>query len=222
MDKLLNKYLNHEEQREFLNIVKSIYEHKEFQKRCTSLFPHHDNMTLGDHMIEVAIFTYIECKKRTDVDLETAVVTAMMHDLYTLPWQNNPENCDTYFWNKHGFRHPLEAVINSVNWFPWIYEKYNSKVIIDGIVHHMFPLPVRVYNDRDMELKTIYSIEGKYEQDLIESCNRSRIGDASFCRSRFKEGRIVSMGDKKSTRLHLTNINCLTASITGRNKNLTN
>ena len=73
-----------------------------------------------------------------------------------------------------------------------------------------------------MELKTIYSIEGKYEQDLIESCNRSRIGDASFCRSRFKEGRIVSMGDRKSTRLHLTNINSLTASITGKNKNLTN
>ena len=222
MEKLLDKYLNNDEKEEFYNIIKPIFESKEFQRRCTKEFQHHDDFTLGEHILEVAIFTFLECKKSKDVDLETAVVIAMMHDLYTLPWQNNPDNKVEYFFNKHGFRHPIEAVINSVNWFPEIFEKYNSEIIIDGIVHHMFPMPVRAYNDKDLELKNDVTIEGIYKEQLIESSNRSKIGDISFCRSRFKEGRIVSKGDRKSTRIHLQNIESLTSGVTGRNRNIIN
>ena len=220
MQELLDRYLKPEDQKEFLNIIKPILDSKEFQIRCSNMYPHHDSITLGEHIFEVAIFTYLECKKRSDVDLNTAVCIAMMHDLYTLPWQNNPNNKVKYFFNKHGFRHPVEAVINCVNWFPEIFEKYDSKILIDGIIHHMYPMPVRAYNKKDMELKTKNKISGELEEILIETSNRCKLGDISFCRSRYKEGRIVSKGDRKSTRIHLKNINSLTQSITGNNKNL--
>lgn len=220
MQELFDKYLKAEDQKEFLDIIKPIFNSKEFQTRCSSIYKHHDNITLGEHIIEVAIFTYLECKKRNDVDLNTAVCIAMMHDLYTIPWQNNPKGKVKYFFNKHGFRHPIEAVINCVNWFPEIFEKYDSKVLIDGIIHHMYPMPVRAYNNKDMELKTDNKISGELEEILIETSNRCKIGDISFCRSRYKEGRIVSKGDRKSTRIHLKNVNSLTQGITGKNKNL--
>lgn len=220
MEALLNKYLHEDEKLEFLEIVKPIFLSEEFKRRCTKEFPHHDNFTLGEHILEVAMFTYLECKKRTDINLETAVMIAMMHDLYTLPWQNNPNNRVEYFFNKHGFRHPIEAVINAVNWYPEVFNKYDGEVIIDGIVHHMFPMPVRAFNERDLELKNEVTIEGVYKDLLIESSNRCTIGDISFCRSRFKEGRVVSKGDRKSTRIHLQNVESLTSGVTGYNRNL--
>lgn len=220
MDELLDKYLNREEKEEFLSIIKPIFESEEFKLRSTDKYTHHDSITLGEHILEVAIITYLKCKKRKDVDLKTAVYIAMMHDLYTLPWQNNPDNVVKYFFNKHGFRHPIEAVINAVNWYPEIFNSYDKEVLIDGIVHHMYPMPVRVYNDKDLELRCKDGIDGENEQILRDSTNRFRIGDISLCRSRFKEGRIVSMADKKVTRIHLRNANSLTQAITGRNKNL--
>lgn len=220
MKELLDKYLSLEEQKEFLEIIKPIFNNKEFQKRCTSMFPHHDNITLGEHMLEVAILTYLKCKTLKDVDLKAAVYIAMMHDSYTLPWQNNPDNKVKYFFNKHGFRHPIEAVINSINWYPEIYENNDYEVIIDGIVHHMYPLPVRAYNDVDMELRTNGKIDEKYEKVLIDSTNRCRISNISLCRSRHKEGRIVSLCDKKVTRIHLKNASSLTSSFTGYNRNV--
>ncbi|MBR5662518.1 MAG: hypothetical protein IKX00_02560 [Bacilli bacterium] len=222
MIELLDKYLNNEEQKEFLEIVKPIIESEEFKYRCTSVFKHHDNITLGEHILEVAILTYLECKKRNNVSINEAVYIAMMHDLYTNPWQNNPNNKVKYFFNKHGFRHPVEAVINSANWFPEIYKKYDINILIDGIIHHMYPLPVRVYNDKNLELKTNNQIDGDLKKALIDSTNRCKIGDISFCRSRYKEGRIVSMCDKKVTRIHLKNVTSLTSGVTGRNKNITN
>lgn len=219
MNELLDKYLSKEDQKEFLNIIKPIFESEEFKIRSTDKFEHHDDLTLGYHILEVAIFTYLECKKHKDVDTNVAVYIAMMHDLYTIPWHDNPEAKVNYFFNKHGFRHPVEAVINSINWYPEIYENYDKEKIIDGILHHMFPMPVRVYNDKDLELKTDNRVSGTCEQILIKSTHRKRIKNISFCRSKYKEGRIVSKCDKKSTRIHLKNVNSLTQAVTGHNKN---
>jgi len=220
MDELLDKYLNNEEKEEFLSIIKPIFESKEFKLRSTSVYTHHDEITLGEHILEVAIITFLKCKKTKNVDLKIAVYIAMMHDLYTLPWQNNPDNKVKYFFNKHGFRHPVEAVINSLNWYPELFDEDNCRIIIDGILHHMYPMPVRVYNDKDIELKNECTVDDKYGQIMFESTNRFRIGDISFCRSRYKEGRIVSQSDKIVTYIHLRDLNSLTQAFTGRNKNL--
>ena len=43
--------------------------------------------------------------------------------------------------NKHGFVHPIEAVVNAITWFPQYFKtKEKTVIIIDGIIHHMFPL----------------------------------------------------------------------------------
>ena len=41
----------------------------------------------------------------------------MMHDLYTIPWQNNNNIKKSKLVLRHGFAHPLEAAINSMVWF---------------------------------------------------------------------------------------------------------
>ena len=222
MNNLLNKYLNKEEQNEFSSIVEPIYKSYEFQRRLTSEFPHHGKVTLGEHIIEVAILTYKKCKKKKDVDLKTSVYIAMMHDLYTIPWQNNEDGNVKKFINKHGFRHPIEAVINSINWFPLIYKENNSEVIIDGILHHMYPLPVRRYklNTSLLELKNNNDIDDEYKNIILKSTRRGKILGTSFSRSKYKEGRIVSHCDKKVSFSQIKNINNLTSLVTGHNKNL--
>lgn len=218
INKLFEKYLTISEQKEFMDIIKPIYESSEFRQR--EKFPHHDDISLVEHILEVAILTYKECKKDSNVDLNTAVYIAMMHDLYTVPWQNNKDSKVKHFFNKHGFRHPIEAVINSINWYPEIFNKCNSEILIDGIIHHMFPLPVRVYSN-DMELKNSdLIINENYKKIIIKSTSRKNIGVISICRSKYKEGRIVSKCDKKVSFNQIKNIFSLLSLITGKNKNL--
>ena len=222
MNELLDKYLNKEEREEFLSIVDSIIKSDEFQRRLTSEFPHHGSITLGEHILEVAILTYKKCKKKKNIDLKSSVYIAMMHDLYTIPWQNNEDGNVKKFINKHGFRHPIEAVINSINWYPEIYEDNNSEVIIDGILHHMYPLPVRRYklDISLLELKNDNDIDKKYKSIILKSTNRGKILGTSFSRSKYKEGRVVSRCDKRVSFSQIKNINNLVSLLTGHNKNL--
>ena len=87
---LMKKYkLANKEIEEILKIINSIYLHEEFQRRMTSEFLHHDKITLGEHIIEDTIVTYLLSKKHIDTpdfNLDIALKTSMLHDLYTLPW----------------------------------------------------------------------------------------------------------------------------------------
>ena len=64
MDTLIDSYLNEEEKKDFLSIIDPIYNSKEFVRRNTSEFYHHHDITLAEHILEVAliIFTGI-CSK---------------------------------------------------------------------------------------------------------------------------------------------------------------
>jgi hypothetical protein len=207
-------------------IIKPIYEHKEFKRRLTNEFLHHSNITLGEHILEDTFLTYKKCLKKKNIDTRLAIIIAMIHDLYTVHWQNNKENNKEKFFNKHGFTHPLEAVINSIVWYPEIFkDKNDSKIIIDGIIHHMYPLPVRVFdpNSNSMELNN-YGLVKKIDKDLIdmivESTKRGRIGNISISRSKYKEGRIMSKADKRSSRKEIKNISSAKALLTGKNKKI--
>ena len=227
MDKVIDKYLSAEEKEEFLSIINPIYNHKEFIKRDTSDFYHHGDITLSNHIIEVACLTYLKSKKiikkNKKYNIKAAVLISIMHDLYCVPWQNNSESRVKNFSNKHGFRHPLEAVINSIIWFPECFSDENeAKIIIDGILHHMFPLGVRVYS-KDMELKNedyLKLIDKKYIAIIKKSTKRLRIYHLSFARSKFKEGRIVSICDKKVSISQIKNLSSLTSLLTGRNHSI--
>ena len=228
LNRIIDRYkLSNDEKKEFRNIINSIFEHNEFQKRMSNEFLHHSNITLGEHILEDAVLTYKMCKKRNNVNIELAVKIAMLHDLYTNPWQNNKKNKVKKFCNKHGFRHPIEAVINANVWFPELFKnKEESKIIIDGILHHMYPLPVRTFIDSDinkMELKNFDLIDKLSDQSkkiIIESLNRKKVKNYSVSKSKYKEGKIMSKADKKVSRGQIKNISSLTSLVTGHNKSL--
>ena len=232
-DSVFMKYsLSSKDKDELLNIIYPIIEHKEFKRRLTNEFLHHSDVTLGEHIIEDATVTYLLCKKKnrkkSKVNVHLAVIIAMFHDLYTIPWQNNKKNTKVKrFSNKHGFRHPIEAVINSYTWYPQYFVDYNdAKVIIDGIIHHMFPLPVTVLSlksENVCELRNFELFEKipiNLKTEMINSSKRKKIFNLSFTRSKYIEGRIMSKADKKVSFRQIKNLNSATALLTGHNKSI--
>ena len=219
--------------RDFMEIIKPIYEHKEFQLRFSDEFLHHGNITLGEHIIEDAVVTYkmslkyLKKHHNNSFDLKIAVIIAMLHDLYTVPWQNNNLAKTYKFLNAHGFRHPIEAVINAFTWYPSLFNNDDDvKKIIDGIVHHMFPFPVVVFKLSDkniLELKDyelLDSIPIYIKDILVQSTNRMKVGKLSFARSKYKEGKIMSKADLRVSTKQIKNLSSATALITGKNKKL--
>ena len=224
LDKIFDKYNLNLEDRNYLDkIIIPIINHPEFQKRMTKEFFHHGDITLGEHILEDSVLTYLLAKKRNDIKIDLAIKIAMLHDLYTIPWQNNKEAKVKRFFNKHGFRHPIEAVINGVTWYPEIFnDEEESKIIIDGVLHHMFPLPVR-YLNKKTELKNwdVYdNLDESYKLMINASLKRKKLGPVSFSRSKYIEGRIMSKADKKVSRKQIKNISSANALITGHNKKL--
>lgn len=227
--------LSKKSQIEFLNIIMPIFNHDEFQKRMSKDFPHHGNTPLGIHILKDAMLTYVMAKKHKkkningDFSVEVAVKIAMMHDLYELPWQNNPLSKAKKIKNKHGFRHPIEAAINAIKWFPDEFKDETiSKKIIDGIIHHMWPLPVVSFEDsekNELELKNFDKLKdiSKIHLDIINwSTTRGKVGGFSVSKSLYKEGKIMSKADKKSSIKQFDNFSDFTALLSGNNRRLDN
>ncbi len=229
-ENICNKYNLSSEDKDYLEkIVYPIIENDNFIKRTTDEFPHHSSITLGEHILEDVVMTYIlskkQVKKNKDYRIDLAIKIAILHDLYTLPWQNNPKAKVKHFFDKHGFRHPIEAVINSINWYPELFnDESDSIIIIDGVLHHMFPLPVRYLNEKT-ELKNrelLNGIDDKYKKIINDSLKRKKIGPISISRSKYKEGRIMSKADRKVSRKQIKDISSAKSLITGHNKKLNN
>ena len=224
---LFDKYeLEEYERKEIFDIIKNIFVHEEFQKRFSKEFMHHGSISLSEHILEDTILTYILVKNsKKIINLEYALKISMMHDLYTLPWQNMHIKKSSFFY-KHGFSHPLEAVINSISWFPEEFDdEIKSKILIDGILHHMYPLPVLSfnYNGKELELhnyKLLKNISKKHKEMIYESTNRYKMGKISLSRSKYLEGRIMSRSDKLSCFKELGCIEDALALVTGVNKTL--
>ncbi len=228
IDKIIDKYIKDEnDKNDFYNIINPIVSHNEFQRRLTTEFLHHSDITLGEHIIEDAVLTYKYCKKK-NINVEVGVKIAMFHDLYTIPWQNNKKNTKVKrFSNKHGFRHPIEAAINACYWYPSEFEdKEKAKIIIDGIIHHMYPLPVTRFNEKNFEKCEIRNYDKFIElpdyikKMIYESCNRGKLFKVSFCRSKYKEGRLMSKADKKVSLHQIKNVSSAISLITGKNKSI--
>lgn len=225
---IFDKYNISEQDRVKLsNLIMPIITHDEFIKRSNpKTFPHHDKISLGFHICSDAIVTYLFSQKHnlSEKEWQRAVIIAMFHDLYELPWQNNPIK-KNMFVNKHGFVHPLEGVINATTWYPEYFEdKKQSDIIIDGIIHHMYPFPVRAMDKTNPELNNqdkFNNLDSTIQNLIIESSNRCKIGHISLCKSKYIEGRIMSNADKAvSLKKELINYHSLKACITGQNPNL--
>ena len=221
--------LSNYDRKKISDVILPIYSFSEFKKRMTDEFPHHGSITLGEHIIDDAIMTYLLSKKYindSNFDIDVAIKIAMLHDLYVVPWQNNIENKTKYFFNKHGFRHPIEAVINAYSWYPELFKnKDEAEKIIDGIIHHMFPLPVKAFiiDNNKMELKNYDMLDKlpSYIIDIIiKSTNRGRIGFVSICPSKYIEGRVMAKADKYVSIRQIKNPSSALALVTGKNKKL--
>lgn len=225
-----NYKLSSYDTRRLWKILEPIAIHPEFEKRCNDPYFHHDVKTLGDHILCDAIVTFklaTKLKKNNtnmkDISVENAVVIAMFHDLYELPWQNL--SVKKIMRNKHGFVHPIEAVTNAITWFPKYFEtKEKAFIIIDGVIHHMFPLAVRAIDNSDMELnnKEKYDKLPKKYKDMIKlSTDIGKISHYSLRKSMFIEGRIMSKADKiVAFRKDIGSFNGYLALISGKNKNI--
>ncbi len=224
-DNICNNYKLTKEDKDYLSkIVLPIINNDNFKKRMTSEFLHHGNITLGEHIIEDTIVTYKLSKKRKNntFNMDIAIKIALLHDLYTLPWQNNREAKVKQFFDKHGFRHPIEAVINSITWYPEIFNNSDSVIIIDGILHHMFPLPVKYLNNKtELKNRELYNnLDNKYKEIINNSLKRKKIGPISFTRSKYMEGRIMAKADRKVSRKQIRDFSSAKALITGHNKKI--
>ena len=228
LNDLLDRFeLSKKEKEEFLQIATPIIKHEEFQKRMNAEeFPHHAKVSLGEHIISDAILTYKLTKKKKwkKEEQKRAIKIALFHDLYELPWQNSGIK-KKMLTNKHGFTHPIEAAINAATWYPELFkEDVEREIILDGIIHHMFPFPVRALNDKDAELHNQEKFEKLPEnirKNIIDSSKRKKIKSISFSRSKYQEGRIVSKADKKiAWGKELKSFHGLLACVTGHNPKL--
>ena len=232
LEETLKSYdLNDKEIKEICAIIKHIYEHKEFQKRLTKDFLHHGEKTLGMHILEDTIKTYKLAQKYLKKDknfrLDLAIKIAMFHDLYTMPWQNNEFAKYNKFRNKHGFRHPVEAAINAYTWFCDDFKDIlDAKIIIDGIIHHMYPLPAividnKIVNSRELNNFKLFKKMPENMQDLIfTSTARCKFLNLSWCKSKYLEGKIMARADKIASLKQFNNIYSVMALVTGKNKSL--
>lgn len=228
LNSLITKYnLDNKEKKEFINIIKNIYYNDNFQKRFNNTFLHHGTTSVSEHTLQVAIKTYKLSKKikNEEYEIDIAVIIAMLHDLYESPWQNS--KIKTRFFNKHGFRHPIEACINSIYWFPELFKnKKKAEKIIDGIIHHMYPLAVSRFdtdkiNSTELQNFTIIKkIPKENIKLIIKSTSKMKLARLSFSPPKYKEGRIMSKADKLISIKQFNNIHDFIALLTGKNKKL--
>lgn len=189
------------------SIIYPQFTHEEFQRRMNEKeYPHHDLTSLGNHIISDAVVSYILAKKKYENDLEKrelAVIIAMFHELYELAWQN-ANRSKSVFANKHGFTHPIEGIINAASWYPEYFDnQQNAEIIVDGVIHHMWPFPVRAI-DEDIEKLELnnsekwYTLDSNIQNLIINSSMRGYIKPfhLSLTRSSFIEGRIMGQADK--------------------------
>ena len=226
---LCQKYkLNNKNCKNLWNLIKPICLHPEFKKRNCGPFWHHDCKTLGEHIMCDAIVTYkIICKlkrKKCDfINLRIAIYIAMFHDLYEEPWQNNIKVKSLK--NYHCFTHPIEAVANAITWFPEIFQnEQESLMIIDGIMHHMYPLPVRAIDNYALELNNqdkFNQLPEIYKKMVFVSTYVGKVGAFSFRKSFYVEGRIMAKADKiVAMKKDIRSISGYLSLITGKNKKL--
>ena len=91
----------------------------------------HGTVTVYAHCLAVAAESVRIAKGlKLNVDMESLVRGALLHDYFLYDWHDNPDGRH----NVHGFTHPYTALRNAKQ------DLTLTKTECDIIVHHMFPL----------------------------------------------------------------------------------
>lgn len=118
--------------KEQLQIFATILENEEFKKRKT--FCHHGDITVYEHSLKVALMAYNISRFFKNIDINSLLIGALLHDFYFRDWQSYKEKRP--FFKKHGFVHAKEALDNSEIHFPLLMNDRVRNIIL----RHMFPL----------------------------------------------------------------------------------
>ncbi len=112
----------------FLSVAHKVISNDEYMSMKT--FVAHGCYSVYDHCLRVAIYSYSYAKnKNLDVDYESLIIGALLHDYYLYDWHHAHEGH-----RLHGFRHPFIALMKARRSY-----KLNPKVC-NMIRSHMFPL----------------------------------------------------------------------------------
>lgn len=118
--------------KEQLQIFATILENEEFKKRKS--FCHHGDITVYEHSLKVALMAYKISRFFKNIDFNSLLIGALLHDFYFRDWQSYKEKRP--FFKKHGFVHAKEALDNSEIHFPMLMNDRVRNIIL----RHMFPL----------------------------------------------------------------------------------
>ncbi len=116
----------------YLDIVYPIINSSEFKRKKDWI--HHENTTLGEHLLIVSYMSYLICKKRK-LNYRDAAIGGLLHDFYSRPWQEHLFEKKPLL-KSHGFVHAREAMENAYKFFPEIMNERIANII----ERHMFPL----------------------------------------------------------------------------------
>ena len=121
-----------------------------------------------------------------------------------------------------GMTHPIEAVLNSYKWFPKYFKnKKEAEIIIDGIIHHMYPYPVRKVENKNIKISNQKLLKKfKYYDYLIQTTKNKTKLKIDIKSPRSIEGKLLVKADKLISLSELNNFNSIKALVNGKNKNL--
>ena len=112
--------------KEFMQYAKPIIVTKEFKQ--LKKYIHHAKHTCYRHVISVAYIAYKMAYNKKNINLESLIKVALLHDYYLYDWHDKNHK------RPHGFTHPFTAAKNASRDF-----KLNQ-VEIKAIQTHMWPL----------------------------------------------------------------------------------
>lgn len=213
--------LTEEEKYLYSQIAKPIIENYEFQKRLSKEFKHHGDETLGMHIITDSILAYKLTRgilaRRSDAKLspEDTLIMSLFHDLYTFPWQNAVKKSKVI--DRHWYVHPIEAALNSMEWFPEYFCCESEEKYVDGIVHHMYPVPVRKIDGENIELNNAYLLANERYFELLKNSTRSFLDGVSLRPANSEEGRILCYADKLAAFHEVKDVRSAIICFTGKN-----
>ena len=118
---------------EFLHLINPVVTNPIYIEMSKKL--HHMDQTIYDHSIKVAYLSY-KISKFLNLNTRNCVIAALLHDFYKNSWIDSTESKP--FFQKHGFVHAEEALVNSKHYFNHL---LNIR-IENAILRHMFPLNI--------------------------------------------------------------------------------
>ena len=93
----------------------------------------HHKLDIYHHVCRVSVLSY-KLAKRLNLDYISAARGGLLHDFFTYDWRKEGQVKKKKIFEKHGFTHSKEALINSKKYFTL------NPIEEDIIIKHMFPL----------------------------------------------------------------------------------